>query len=220
MGSVPTDRRTNPSGTSSPHRALLSAEVCSPPKLVVGLMNGHAAMKRSAAASSVKVTATTDPNPAHLLSGQLVLRMIRQPRISNARHRRTRRARRSATAAALVHILCESNLECFQPPVHQPCLERAGNRPRQIAPLGGSARAVRSAAGDVPRHDIGVAVHRLGVRRHDDIRPEVERALAQRGHGRVVGNQDRPGLRTLCSPGLRCRPDRDGDLRESRSTRA
>src|SRR4029077_13473634 len=55
-GSQPTDTRTNPSGTLSPQRARLSAEVCRPPKLVVGRITRQLLMKFSADALSLRVT--------------------------------------------------------------------------------------------------------------------------------------------------------------------
>src|SRR5438309_9589651 len=55
-GSQPTDSRTNPSGTLSPQRARRSADVCTPPKLVVGRMNLQPLMNFSAEFLSLKVT--------------------------------------------------------------------------------------------------------------------------------------------------------------------
>src|SRR5260370_27694115 len=55
-GSQPTESRTNPSGTLSPLRARRSAEVCTPPKLVVGRINLQPLMNFSAEVLSLKVT--------------------------------------------------------------------------------------------------------------------------------------------------------------------
>src|SRR5260370_390130 len=55
-GSQPTESRTKPSGTLSPQRARLSAEVCTPPKLVVGRINLQPLMNFSAEFLSLKVT--------------------------------------------------------------------------------------------------------------------------------------------------------------------
>ena len=71
-GSQPTERRTNPSGTLSPQRARLSAEVCTPPKLVVGRITLQPLMNFSAEALSLKTsrpksfrTAASDSSPRH-----------------------------------------------------------------------------------------------------------------------------------------------------------
>src|ERR1700751_6087443 len=60
--SQPTDTRTNPSGSLSPQRARLSAEVCKPPKLVVGRITRQVLMNFSAEALSLSLTPKIIPN--------------------------------------------------------------------------------------------------------------------------------------------------------------
>src|SRR5580704_10797655 len=102
-GSQPTESRTNPSGTLSPQRARLSAEECTPPKLVVGLMNLQPLMNFSAELLSFNVTPIIMAKRSIWLSATSCPGCDASPGNLTCRTLRCS-SRRPASASALLHI--------------------------------------------------------------------------------------------------------------------
>ena len=146
VSSIPADKRTKPSDTSSPRqRARRSAVEWTPPKLVASAISSAAARKRLARSARAEVEGDDHPVAVHLPARHLVPGIGREAGVVHGRHvvapGDQRRDRLGIGAAAL-----DAQRERRQRAVGKPGLERARDGTRVAPPVAQPLRRARGRA--------------------------------------------------------------------------